>query len=259
MTTITQEPEAPEVAALGDDTRREIIELRNGGMTLKDLRDRFPQLSSEQIRDVLPPANQRERKARETKAKAQADSEVPETTFDKFVPEERPEPERTPRSRKAGNPGEESTQTATVPSSRTPSNPEQHAAEARPEEPRYATDLGDLPERVLAARDVVGGRGKLAELLGGISGSAVWRHERGRTHPTEVAALREALAQVEAKIAAGEFVKAAAEPKATGPSKADLTHRIEVAAELCRSGRGDKAITKGKLADALLAVLDPQA
>jgi hypothetical protein len=205
--TTTQEPEAPEVAALGDDTRREIVELREGGLTLGELKVRFPQLSGEQIREVLPPGNARERKAREAK-----------------------QPKAIPQ-----------------------------AEEPKVEEPRYATDLGDLPERVLAARDVVGGRGRLAELLGGISGSAVWRHERGRTHPTEVDALREALAAVEKRIAAGEFVKPEPTSKGAGPGKADLAQRIEVAAELCRSGRGDRAITKAKLADALLAVLDPQA
>jgi hypothetical protein len=52
------------VEAITDDTRKEIVELREGGMTLGELRKRFPQLTSEQIRDVLPPANAREAKAR---------------------------------------------------------------------------------------------------------------------------------------------------------------------------------------------------
>jgi hypothetical protein len=49
------EPQAPEVAALSDDTRKELIALREGGMTLAELKTRFPQLTGDQIREVLPP------------------------------------------------------------------------------------------------------------------------------------------------------------------------------------------------------------
>jgi hypothetical protein len=62
-----QESQAPEVAALSEDTRKELIALRESGMTLAELKARFPQLTSEQIREVLPPGNKREAKQREAK------------------------------------------------------------------------------------------------------------------------------------------------------------------------------------------------
>jgi hypothetical protein len=80
MTTTVEapvEPQAPEVAALSDDTRRELIALRDGGMTLAELKTRFPQLTGDQIRQVLPPANRREAKQREAK---EAKAKVTEST-----------------------------------------------------------------------------------------------------------------------------------------------------------------------------------
>jgi hypothetical protein len=76
----------PEVAALSDDTRKEIVALREGGMTLAELKTRFPQLTSEQLREVLPAGNARERKAREAKA-PKSESKV----------EAAPKPEPAPR------------------------------------------------------------------------------------------------------------------------------------------------------------------
>ena len=46
-----------------------------------------------------------------------------------------------------------------------------------------------------------------------MTGSAVWRAEHGHIHPGEVDALQAGLKKVEDRIAAGEFVKAVAEPK----------------------------------------------
>jgi hypothetical protein len=109
---------------------------------------------------------------------------------------------------------------------------------------------------VLAARQVMG-RGALAEALD-TTQSAVWRAEQGRIHPDEVDGLKAGLDAVEKRIAAGEFVKAEAAPKGKQPSKADLLHRVEVAAELVRAAKGDKAITKAALVDSVLGVLDPQ-
>ena len=68
---------------------------------------------------------------------------------------------------------------------------------------------------------------------------------------------RAPLAQV-SRIEAGELP--VLEPKAPGakqPSKADLTHRVEVVVELLHSARADKGITKAALADSALAVLNP--
>jgi ribosome-binding protein aMBF1 (putative translation factor) len=77
----------PEVAALTDDTRREIVELREGGLTLSELKARYPQLTSDQIRDVLPPGNARERKAREAK---QPKATQPKQAKEKAQPEPKP-------------------------------------------------------------------------------------------------------------------------------------------------------------------------
>jgi hypothetical protein len=216
----------PEVVELTDDTRKEIVQLRESGLTLKELRDRFPQLSGDQIREVLPPGNARERKAKEAKTKVteskqglggksgQAPKQEP-----KAKPEPAPKPDPTPR---------------------------------------YVEDRDltiSLSERTLAARQVLG-RGKLAEALG-MTGSAVWRAEQGRIHADEVPTLRDGLAAVEKRIAAGEFVKVERAPKAARLPYAELVHRIEVAAELLRTARGDKSITKAALVDSSLAVLDP--
>jgi hypothetical protein len=205
---VIQEPEvAPEVEALTDETRRELVALREGGMTLAELKVRFPQLTSEQIREVLPPGNARERKARQPKQpKAQT------------KPKAQAEPKPAPT-------------------------------------PRYAADPGDLPERVVAARKLLG-RKALAEALS-ISESTAWRAEHGRVHPSEVTPLTDALTNVEERIAAGEFKKAEHQPKAAAPSKAELTHRVETVVELLKTARGDKSITKAALIDSALAVLDP--
>ncbi len=63
------DPTSSGLEAISDDTRREIVELREAGTTLHELRAKFPQLTSEQIRDLLPPANKREAKARAKEAK----------------------------------------------------------------------------------------------------------------------------------------------------------------------------------------------
>jgi len=54
------------VEAISDDTRKEIVAKRQAGVTLAELRKQYPQLTSDQIRDLLPPANARERKAKAT-------------------------------------------------------------------------------------------------------------------------------------------------------------------------------------------------
>jgi hypothetical protein len=219
------EPQAPEVAALSEDTRKELIALREGGMTLAELKTRFPQLTSEQIREVLPPGNARERKAKEAKAKVT-----------------------------------ESTQGTGGRSGKAKSTPKPKAEEAPKPEPksRYVEDndlLVSLSERALACRQVVG-RGKLAELLD-TTGSAVWRYEQGRIHPDEVESLTAGLKKVEDRIAAGEFVKPDKAPAAKQASKTELAHRVETVIELVKAARGDKGITKVALVDSVLAVLDP--
>lgn len=44
-----------EVEVLTHETRQEIVKLREDGLTLSELKERYPQLSGEQIRDLLPP------------------------------------------------------------------------------------------------------------------------------------------------------------------------------------------------------------
>jgi hypothetical protein len=72
--TATQEPEAPEVARitqaedLPDPVRADIIARRQAGETLAELKTRFGHVDPAVIREVLPPGNARERKAKEAKA-----------------------------------------------------------------------------------------------------------------------------------------------------------------------------------------------
>jgi hypothetical protein len=215
-------PQAPEVAALSDATRKELVALREGGMTLAELKTRFPQLTGDQIREVLPPGNARERRAKEGKTKVNETQQGIGGRSAKAKSEAKPK------------------------------------AQAEPEPAsRWVTgqDAEALAEQVLAARQVVG-RNRLAELLE-TTGSAVWRAEQGRIHEDEVDGLKAELDVVEKRIAAGEFVKAAAEPKAKQASKAELLHRVEVVTELVRSARSDKSITKATLIDSALAVLNP--
>jgi ribosome-binding protein aMBF1 (putative translation factor) len=220
MTTTLEAPvesQAPEVAELSEETRKELVTLREGGMTLAELRTRFPQLMSEQIREVLPAGNARERKAKAAKTETvQGTGGRSGNAKSELKP--KPEPKPEPAS-------------------------------------RWVTgkDAEDLAERVLAARQVTG-RNRLAELLS-VTGSAVWRFENARIRPDEVEPLRKALAEVEKRISEGEFVKAAREPKATSPTKAELKHRVEAAAEYLRTGT--KGLSGKAVAEAALALLDP--
>lgn len=222
--TVTQEPEAPEVARitqaedLPDPVRADIIARRQAGETLAELKTRFAHVDPAVLREVLPPANARERKAKEAK--------VTET--------------------QQGTGGR---------SGKAKSEPKPKA-EAKPKaEPRYAEgqEVTDLAERALVARQVVG-RGKLAELLD-TTQSAVWRAEHGRIHPTEVAALQAGLDAVKQRIAKGEFVKQERQPAAKQPSKADLLHRVEAAVTYLREGT--KGLSGKAVAEATLALLDP--
>lgn len=240
---VIQEPEAPEVAELTDDTCRELVALREGGMTLAELKARFPQLTGEQIREVLPPANARERKQRTTRAKPKTVQEAAKNA--------KPVGGKTSETRQGigGRSGEAKTQ---------PKAQEQKAEEPKPAPaPRYVdkAEAGPLSDRVLAARKALG-RKVLAEALG-ISESACWRAEQGHIHPAEVQALTEGVGKVEGRIESGEFKQEARQPKAAAPKKSELTHRIEVVVELLKSARGDKSITKPALIDSVLAVLDP--
>jgi hypothetical protein len=224
---VIQEPEAPEAARitqvedLPEPVRADIVARRQNGETLAELKTRFTHIDPAVIREVLPPANARERQQREAKSK------VTET-----------------KQGVGGRSGEAK------------SEPKAKQAEPKPApEPRYAADLGDLPERVAAARKVMGRKDLSAAL--GISESATWRAEQGRVHPGEVKPLTDALVAVEQRIAAGEFKKEERQPKAATPSKADLTHRVETVVEFIETVRSDKNVAKSALADGVLAILDP--
>jgi len=215
--TATQEPEVDageqvtRIEDLPDPVRREIVAQREAGTTLSELKANFPGVAPEVIREVLPPGNARERRAREAK-QPKAGGKAPQ------APQSEPE---------------------------------------APPEPRYAAGTDTLAERVLAAREVVG-RNQLAALLD-TTGSAVWRWERNRVHPDELAGLEANLAEVEAKIEAGDFVKPERPvPGTKQPSRAELEHRLAVLAELLTGARGDKTFTKVGLIDAALAVLGPR-
>jgi len=228
---VIQEPEAPEatritqVEDLPDPVRADIVARRQNGETLAELKTRFAHVDPAVIREVLSPANARERKAREAK-----EAKVTEVT-----------------QGTGGRSGKAKSE---------PKAPK--AAEPKPEpKPRYAEgdEVVSLSERALACRQVMG-RNALAETLD-TTGSAVWRFEQGRIHPDEVKGLKAGLAVIEKRIAEGEFVKAEAAPKATTPTKADLLHRVEAVMELLASARKDKSVTKAALVDAALAVLVP--
>jgi hypothetical protein len=117
-------------------------------------------------------------------------------------------------------------------------------------EPRYAPDMDDLSAKVLAAREAVG-RKALADFAGQ-SQSCIWRWERSRVHPGAEADAIRALVR---RIDAGELPTP--EPKPRADSKAELTHRIEVAVDLLGKSRGDRKVSKIDLVDAVLAVLMP--
>jgi ribosome-binding protein aMBF1 (putative translation factor) len=228
MTAATVEPQAQvqhitQVADLPDEVKADLIKRRQNGETLAELRGAYPHVASEVIREVLPPANARERKARQSK-----DKKVTETT--QGIGGRSGESKSEPKEKKAEEP---------------------KPAPA----PRYVdkTEAGPLSDRVLAARKVLGRKDLSAAL--GISESATWRAEQDRIHPAEVEALTAALVKVDARIEAGEFKKAERGPKAKQPTKAELAHTIEVVTELLTTARGDKGISKANLVDAALAML----
>jgi hypothetical protein len=103
---VVQEPEAPEVARitqvedLPEPVRADIVARRQNGETLAELKTRFAHIDPAVIREVLPPANARERKARErtTREKPRNGQQAAET--DKPVggkKGEAPKPEPAPR------------------------------------------------------------------------------------------------------------------------------------------------------------------
>jgi hypothetical protein len=228
MTATLEAPQESEVDAgelvtrtedLADEVKADIIAQREAGTTLAELKANFPQVAPDVIRAVLPAGNARERKAKVT--------EVTKGT--------------------GGRSGKAKSQPKPKPKVEAKAEPASRYAEGK--------EVVDLAERTLAARQVVG-RNRLAELLE-TTGSAVWRAEQGRIHEDEVDGLKAGLDVVEKRIAAGEFVKAAAEPKAKQASKAELQQRVVVGSELVRSARSDKSITKATLIDSALAVLNP--
>jgi ribosome-binding protein aMBF1 (putative translation factor) len=228
--TVEASQEAPQVITriedLPDELRAELVARREAGTTLSELKTGFPQVAPDVIREVLPPMNKREAQAREAKTKKderearKAVNEVIETK----AKTEKPKPE--PKSKPA---------------------------------PRYVEDAAvrdQLAREVLAARERVG-RDKLAAFMQ-TTGSAVWRWEHGKIHPNEVDYLREQLARVEAGELPEPAPRPVREPKAKTPSKTQLAHRLDVLAELLRTARGDKSISKAALVDAALAIIEPQ-
>jgi hypothetical protein len=209
-------------AELTDEVRQQIVAARAEGLTLAELKLKFAPLSGDLIRSALPAGNARERKAKEAKTK------VTETIQGVGG--------RSGKAKSAAKP--------------------KVKADPKPAPtPRYVEDLGDLPDRVVAARKVLG-RKVLAEALG-INESSCWRAEQGRIRPGEVKSLTDALVKVEARVTAGEFKKATRGSKAAAPSKAVLVERVAATVAYLR---GDHKGSTGKsVAEAALALLDPQA
>ena len=109
MTTTVEapEPQAAEVAEaeeptritqaqdLPDPVRADIIARRQAGETLAELKTRFAHVDPAVIREVLPPANQRERKAREAKAKTAEVTQASAAAAARSSPSRSPRPSRS--------------------------------------------------------------------------------------------------------------------------------------------------------------------
>jgi ribosome-binding protein aMBF1 (putative translation factor) len=211
------------VEDLPDEVKADIIAQREAGTTLHELKGNFPAVDPAVIRDVLPPMNKREATQR-----AKKEAKVTES-----------------KQGVGGRSGEAKSE----PKPKT---------ESKPKVERYSTDTDlvvSLSERTLACRQVMG-RNALAEALD-TTGSAVWRFEQGRIHPAEVEPLYEAIAKVEDRIAAGEFVKPEKQPAAKSPSKAALEARIDAAITGLREAAADKKVTKAAAIATALERLDP--
>jgi len=154
-----------QVEDLPDDLRAEIVARREAGTTLAELKANFPQVAPDVIRDVLPPANARERKAR-------AKKDV-----------------------------EKNAQTG-QPDSSTPKAPTTATGPATPAEtaPRYVADedvVRELAAGITSARVAGFSRASLAELLGMTGRNAIWRTEvAGKVQADEVDPIRKLLARI---------------------------------------------------------------
>jgi hypothetical protein len=234
MTTTLEAPaEEPQVTqrierveGLPEEVRQHIIAERNQGATLAELKSGF-NVAPDVIREVLPPANKREatqRKAKEAKDKVTESTQGIGGRSGEAKSDPKPKKEEAPKA---------------VPA------------------PRYAEgdEVVSLAERALACRQVMG-RNLLAEALD-TTGSAVWRFENGRIHPTEVKPLQDGLAAVEKRIAAGEFVKQERQPRTGATTRAQLEARIDAAITGLREAAADKRITKAAAVATALDRLDP--
>jgi hypothetical protein len=214
---------AQSVEQVPDQLKQEIAAARKSGATLAELKKTFgSQVHMDTMRELLPPMNAPEAKARTTRAK----------------------PKTVAQAAKSAKPvgGKAKSSEKTEPT----------AAAAEAKEQRYVDDA-ELTSRVLAARKLLG-RAKLAEVVGA-SQSAIWRAENSRSYSSEVEALRLALKRIDA----GEVEVPIREPRTKALSKADLTHRIDTIIEFVRAARGDKQVTKSGLIDGVLVLLDPPA
>jgi ribosome-binding protein aMBF1 (putative translation factor) len=220
MTTTLEAPVEPtrieRVEDVPEEVRKEIVELRAAGSTLAELKGKFPALTPDALRGVLPPMNKREATTRSKSKTAGEAEKTAKPVGGKAKVEKTAEPKPAP-------------------------------------EPRYATDLGDVPDRVVAARKALG-RKVLAEALS-LSESATWRAEQGRVHPGELKALTDALGKVEERIAAGEFAKPKRQPTAKALSKADLLAQREQLTHLVTTAREAKSVgTIHELLDRAVAI-----
>ncbi|SRR6266545_321422 len=216
MTQSATTQQAPEVAALSDDTRREIVDKRNSGVTLAELKREYPQLTSEQIREVLPPANARERRAREAKAKKDAQgSSQPAASS--------PTPETSNAAQKTISTGESPAST---------DDPKE------PKTPRYVEDaelVNSLAERITAARAKGFGRAQLMTLLDMPGRNVIWMTERaGKVRPDEVDPLDKLLTRIEQGEVAAPERKAAGAGGSKPPraSRAELEAKLDAVARL---------------------------
>jgi hypothetical protein len=217
-----------QIADLPDSVRADIVAARNDGHTLAEIKRDFPQVAPDVIREVLPPANQRERKAREARS-PKADQPQAKATAAKGKTAQ-PKAEAKPKPPKA-------------------------------EPPKLVPTPDDLRTALVAVRGDFG-RARLVELLADIDPATaghnvIWKAEKGGENgtgaivPAYVPALRELLRRIKDGEVQAPERKTTAGGGPKGVTKAELEAKLDAVAKLLHAEwRGVKpASFRDSLAD----------
>jgi hypothetical protein len=253
MTQTQPAPEAPQVISrvedLPDDIKSELLTQRADGVTLSELKRAFPQVTGDVIREVLPPANQRERKQREAKA-------------------DQPKQPRGAVKREAeavANGGAERTDQGEVTEADAAktSKPQAAKPEPAPKVERYldpdSEPVKALAARIRKARERVG-QSTIASLAG-VAPFAVWRAEgdrqpgaKRRVTAEELPLIVAALDKIESDPAIGG--RKAAGAGGGGPrqaTRAALAAKVDAVAQLLHAEWG--AVKPASFRDALADIV----